>query len=156
MKTLIRNKNFWVMLVGDIALLGISYVLAYGLRFEFHIPQNYIALLKKSIIPVVISKLLFFYWFKLYRGMWRYTSIADLLNIIKAVFTSTMVVIVAILMFQRFEGYPRSVFVIDAILTLIFISGFRLVVRLFFAANGNPLTFVRKNGRHKGRKLLII
>jgi FlaA1/EpsC-like NDP-sugar epimerase len=156
MKTLIRNKNFWVMLVGDIALLGISYVLAYGLRFEFHIPQNYIALLKKSIIPVVISKLLFFYWFKLYRGMWRYTSIADLLNIIKAVFTSTMVVMVAILMFHRFEGYPRSVFVIDAILTLTFISGFRLAVRLVFATNGNPLPFMKKNGYHRDRRLLII
>lgn len=144
------------MLVGDIALLGISYVLAYGLRFEFHIPQNYIALLKKSIIPVVISKLLFFYWFKLYRGMWRYTSIADLLNIIKAVFISTMVVMVAILMFHRFEGYPRSVFVIDAILTLIFISGFRLAVRLVFAANGNPLPLMKKNGYHRDRRLLII
>ncbi len=144
------------MLVGDIALLGISYVLAYGLRFEFHIPQNYIALLKKSIIPVVISKLLFFYWFKLYRGMWRYTSIADLLNIIKAVFTSTMVVMVAILMFHRFEGYPRSVFVIDAILTLTFISGFRLAVRLVFATNGNPLPFMKKNGYHRDRRLLII
>lgn len=156
MQALIRNKNFWLMLVGDITLLGISYVLAYGLRFEFHVPPNYIALLKKSIIPVVISKLLFFYWFKLYRGMWRYTSIADLLNIIKAVFTSTMVVMVAILMFHRFEGYPRSVFVIDAILTLIFISGFRLAVRLVFATNGNPLPFMKKNGHNRDRRLLII
>ncbi len=152
----LRNKNFWLMLVGDIILLGISYILAYALRFEFHVTPNYIALLQKSIIPVVISKLLVFYWFKLYKGMWRYTSIADLLNIIRAVFTSTMVIMVAILMFHRFEGYPRSVFVIDAILTLIFISGFRLVVRLFFAANGNPLTFVRKNGYHRDRKLLMI
>ncbi|MDD5450305.1 MAG: nucleoside-diphosphate sugar epimerase/dehydratase [Desulfovibrionales bacterium] len=156
MKVLLRNKNFWVMLAGDIALLGISYVLAYALRFEFHIPQDYMVILKKSIIPVVISKLLFFYWFKLYRGMWRYTSIADLLNIIKAVSISTMVVMVSILMFHRFQGYPRSVFVIDAILTLIFISGFRLAVRLLFVTDGHSLTIIRRNGQQKGRRLLII
>ena len=45
---------------------------------------------------------------------------------------------------------------IDAVLTLIFISGFRLAVRLFFISDHNPLTIFHKNSEEKGRRLLII
>ncbi len=150
------NKNLWFMMGGDIVLLAASHVLAYLLRFEFSLSSLDSSILKRSIIPIVACKLIFFYWFKLYRGMWRYTSIADLINIIKATGVSTMTIMAAILILYRFQGYPRSVFLIDAVLTLIFISGFRLGVRLFFAASPNPLNIFRKDSEEKGRRLLII
>ncbi|MFH1148742.1 MAG: nucleoside-diphosphate sugar epimerase/dehydratase [Pseudomonadota bacterium] len=155
MKTLLR-KNVWMMPAGDVVLLGLSYVLAYALRFEFQVPPAFASVLKRSIIPIVMCKLLFFCGFKLYRGMWRYTSIADLLNIVKAVFSSTMFIIVVILMFHRFEGYPRSVFLIDAVFTLIFVSGARLTIRLLFEANRGPLTILRQNAGERERRLLVI
>jgi FlaA1/EpsC-like NDP-sugar epimerase len=150
------NKNLWFMVGGDIVVLAASHVLAYLLRFEFSLSSFDISILKRSIIPSVGCKLIFFYWFKLYRGMWRYTSIADLINIIKATGVSTMTIMAAILILYRFQGYPRSVFLIDAVLTLIFISGFRLGVRLFFATSPNPLNIFRKDSEEKGRRLLII
>lgn len=157
-KTMKRNINLWIMVSGDIVLLMTAYVLSFLLRFEFHLSSAELSIFGKSVIPIVACKLLFFYWFKLYRGMWRYTSITDLLNIIKAVLTSTLVIIATILMLQRFEGYPRSIFVIDAVLTLIFISGFRLAVRLFFATSHKHSlsAFLGKNSGEKGQKLLII
>jgi FlaA1/EpsC-like NDP-sugar epimerase len=65
--------------------------------------------------------------------MYRYTSIADLFNIIKAATISSLV-IVAFLLFgpRRFIGFSRSVFIVDWCLTIFFISGFRLSVRLYF------------------------
>jgi hypothetical protein len=66
------------------------------------------------IIPV---KLFIFFTFKLYRGMWRYTSVKDLTNLIKATFVSSGLIILAILYLHQFYGYTRSVFVIDAFLT---------------------------------------
>jgi len=150
------NKNFWVMLTGDVFLLVAAYVLSYLLRFEFSLSTIDLAVLKKSIIPIVACKLIFFYWFKLYRGMWRYTSISDLINIIKATLVSSATIIAGILILFRFQGFPRSVFVIDAVLTLIFISGFRLIVRLFFTSDHNSLTIFHKNSEEKGLRLLII
>jgi len=64
--------------------------------------------------------------------MWRYTSISDLLNIIKAVSLSTLVVVSFILFGTRFEGFSRSVFIIDWCFTILLISGFRLSVRYYF------------------------
>lgn len=156
LKAMRWNKNFWIMVSADIVLLVSAYVLSYLLRFEFQLSSLEAAVFKKSIFPIVACKLIFFYWFKLYRGMWRYTSISDLINIIKATLTSSATIITGILILYRFQGFPRSVFVIDAVLTLIFISGFRLAVRLFFISDHNPLSIFHKNSEEKGLRLLII
>jgi FlaA1/EpsC-like NDP-sugar epimerase len=81
---------------------------------------------------VIVTKIACLYFFDLYRGMWRYTSISDLLNIIKAALTSSLLITIFIAFKMRFIGYPRSVFIIDCFLTILFIAGFRLLVRLFF------------------------
>lgn len=155
LKSIISNKNFWLMAGGDIVLLIAAYVLSYLLRFEFTLSTLDLDILKKSVFPIVACKIIFFYWFKLYRGMWRYTSISDLINIIKATLVSSATIIAGILILFRFQGFPRSIFIIDAVLTLIFISGFRLVVRLCLSSNYSLNVFNNKFEK-KGRRLLII
>ena len=84
------------------------------------------------LLPVVMTiKMVTFYFFDLYRGMWRYTSIADLFNIIKAAVTGSLIMIVIILFVHHFEGFSRSVFIIDGGLTVFFIGGFRLGIRIY-------------------------
>ncbi|MBJ7517443.1 MAG: polysaccharide biosynthesis protein, partial [Stenotrophomonas sp.] len=46
----------------------------------------------------------------LYRGLWRFASVADLINIFKASFIG-LVAIVLTLMWKRFDGVPMSVLV---------------------------------------------
>ncbi len=65
--------------------------------------------------------------------MWRYTSLNDLINIVKASTISTFCIIVLILYINRFENVSRSVFIIDWCLTIIFIIGLRVFTRLCFA-----------------------
>jgi len=115
---------------------------------------------------VLIIKIGCFYFFDLYRGMWRYTSIADLLNIIKASSISTLIIICLILFSRtRFVGFPRSVFIMDWCFTILLISGYRLCIRLYFERISNDLTssiptrqvltmFFKKMGETK--RLLII
>jgi FlaA1/EpsC-like NDP-sugar epimerase len=85
---------------------------------------------------VLIAKFVCFYYFDLYRGMWRYTSVADLTNIIKAVSVSTLLIFCFFLLKYRFVGFSRSIFLIDWCLTILFVSGFRLVVRIVFETAG--------------------
>jgi len=65
--------------------------------------------------------------------MWRFTSVADLLNIIKAT-TISFFLIICLILFSpaRFLGFSRSVFVIDWCFTILLIAGFRLSVRIYF------------------------
>ena len=134
-------KNFFIVFFADILLLTISLFLAYLIRFDFHLPQPHSLLLYQILPFVLITKIVSFYFFDLYRGMWRYTSIADLLNIIKASSVSSLVIICLILFsHSRFIGFPRSVFVMDWCFTILLISGYRLCIRLYYERMSNDKT----------------
>ena len=163
MKTM--HRNLFIIVIADILLIAASITGAYLIRFEFVIPSVYLLTLYKILPWLVAVKLLSFYIFSLYRGMWRYTSILDLLNIIKAASLSSMVFIVFILFKTRFTGFSRSIFIIDWALTILLISGFRISVRLFFEkvnidefSPSAILTMIKSlsNNRKGNKKLIII
>ena len=126
------NKNFLIIFIVDVLLLAAALYDAFLIRFEFSIPPYYLDLFLRMLPYVIVTKIACLYFFDLYRGMWRYTSISDLLNIIKAATASSLLITLFIAFKMRFIGYPRSVFIIDCFLTILFIAGFRLLVRLFF------------------------
>ena len=149
------KKNLSILIVTDIVLIVISYVLAYIVRFEGSLSSAEILTIKNTILPIVACKLLIFYYFNLYSGMWRYTSIFDLMNVIKSVFASTLIIVTCILMYSSFKGFSRSVFIIDALFSLIFIAGIRVLIRmtLLTTQHTTPSMTNNKNGH---RKLMII
>jgi len=141
MKSKLFYKNFYAVLGIDLLLFALSFLAAHLVRFEFQIPQYIIEGFSRILPIVLLVKLLCFYFFDLYRGMWRFTSIADLLNIIKASSFSSLLIICFILLKYRFIGFSRSVFIIDWCFTILFISGFRLAVRFYFEATGEEQTW---------------
>ena len=129
-----RKLNFWIVLGADILLLAAAHLLAYGIRFEFVIgPREWANIW--AVLPWLLpTKIAIFYFLGLYRGMWRYTGVTDLLNISRASIATGLVVIGGVLLVTRFEGFSRSVFVLDTILTFLFIAGVRFSLRLFYQA----------------------
>jgi len=92
MKRLVKARNFWIIVSVDIFLLCLAYFLSYFIRFEGKIPAGEIANFKNTVWLIIPFKLLVFFKFNLYRGMWRYTGVNDLLNLIKATFVSSTVI----------------------------------------------------------------
>ena len=90
-------KNFFIILGADSLLLSASLYAANLVRFDFAMPSIFLLIFKKMLPYVLIVKIACFYFFDLYRGMWRYTSIADLINIIKASTISTLLIMCFIL-----------------------------------------------------------
>ena len=119
------------MFVADALLVGLSFYLAYLLRFDGGIPSSYLDAFFKTILWVVPVKLASLVFFGLYKGMWRYTGIYDLENLIKACVFSSAIIVSVLVVKVRFEGFPRSVFAIDLVLTFLFLSGIRVGIRLF-------------------------
>ena len=132
MKTKLLHRNFLVILGSDALLLAVVWYGAHLLRFNFDIPASNFSVMKRAFLFIIAVKIATFYFFDLYRGMWRYTSITDLLNIIKATSISSLLIVSFVLFSIRFKGFARSVFIIDWCLTILFISGLRLSVRLYF------------------------
>lgn len=155
MRNLIRSKNFYLMLILDSGFVIAAYLLAYLLRFEGMIPFQGWGTIKSTIPYILPFKLIIFYYFGLYKGMWRYTSLVDLFNVIKATTTSSALIILAILFIYRFQGFPRSVFIIDGFLTFIFIGGLRVTIRLLLSEQDKGFQSLRQILQLRPEKKLI-
>ncbi len=68
--------------------------------------------------------------FGLYRGIWRFASLPDILRILKSVIIGTALSMALLFLATRAVGVPRSVPIIYAILLIIFLGGSRLFYRL--------------------------
>jgi FlaA1/EpsC-like NDP-sugar epimerase len=124
--------NLFVVLVTDIFLVALSWYSAYELRFNFDVPEDHFGIMVSALPFVLVINILVFYVFDLYRGMWRYTSISDLIKIIKAASVSSLLIVSLIVFTYGFAGFSRATFIIDWFLTIFFIGGYRLGIRLFF------------------------
>jgi FlaA1/EpsC-like NDP-sugar epimerase len=128
---LARNRNFWITFLGDVCLVLLAYYCAYLIRFEGVVPADHQVIYLQTAWWILIMKTGCFFGFDLYRGMWRYFSVHDLINMAKACLLSFVMMIFIILSVYRFEGFSRSVFVIDLLLCVLIIGGFRMTIRLF-------------------------
>ncbi|MBU4132617.1 MAG: polysaccharide biosynthesis protein, partial [Proteobacteria bacterium] len=126
------SRNLLMIVTMDIVLLCTSFYLAHLIRFDFDLPQWAQESFVEMLPYVLAGKIFCFYFFDLYKGMWRYTSLNDLMNIVKASTVASFVLIVFILYKNRFEMISRSVFIIDWCLTVMFLIGLRIFTRLCF------------------------
>ncbi len=153
--SLVRNPKFWFVLSLDIVLICLAIYLSYLVRFEGSPPPR-VTEFHVFLPLLVLIKIPVFYIFGLYRGMWRYTGMSDLINIVKATGISQCVIVLLLLYTTRFDGVSRSVFVLDILFTFLFISGHRIAIRYFYQnSTGTGRLFQQVRGRDKKRLLLI-
>lgn len=124
--------NLLIIFAIDVFLICLSWYGAFFLRFNFSVPVESSGMALRMMPVVVIVKMVVFYFFHVYQGMWRYTSITDLFNIIKGAFLSSLIILSLVLYVHHLQGWPRSVFVIDCFFSILFVSGSRICLRLYF------------------------
>ncbi|KPA12152.1 nucleoside-diphosphate sugar epimerase [Candidatus Magnetomorum sp. HK-1] len=157
MINLFRSRNFYVVFFVDLFLVFLSWCLAFGVRFDLVIPEHYLSVMWRLLPLVIIIKMSIFFYCNLYQGMWRFTSLFDLVNVVKAVITSSILLILFVVVLHRFEGYPRSVFIIDFGLCLIFIGGLRASIRMYYTRNSGMTYFpTLSRAGSTSKRLLII
>jgi len=122
----------YVIALFQAALLTATYYCSFLLRFDFRLNDPYRRAFLVTLPLILLIKLPAFYHFRLFSGWWRYVGMSDLLDIIKAAAVSAPLVCVGVYVFHGFSYYPRSVFVIDAILTVFLVGGTRFAIRAYY------------------------
>ena len=127
----IRNRYLFF---GDIFLSLISVMVSYLVRLELiAIFPTYEASMLWMLGAAALIKPIVYYFFGIYRHIWRYASTRELMLIISAVTTASMVLSGAMIGFfaaRLFVGFPRSVLIIDWLFSMAFIGGTRFVFRV--------------------------
>ncbi|WP_174705673.1 polysaccharide biosynthesis protein [Leptospira kobayashii] len=113
-------RRYWVFPI-DIFFMVLSYFLAHLVRFEdFRFLENKELFFTCTAI-VVISRSVVFFLSGIYKSLWSYASLHDLLEIIKATILSSLVSTIAILFYNRFSQISRMVPILDTLILLGFL-----------------------------------
>ena len=96
------NRNNILLIINDLTVIAVASLLSILIKYDFKIPSDFI----QTISPVLITiyflvKIFWFYVLSLYKGMYRYTSIWDLINIIKANFLSSISILFIFVLVQK-------------------------------------------------------
>jgi UDP-GlcNAc:undecaprenyl-phosphate GlcNAc-1-phosphate transferase len=141
-----KKRVFEVVL--DAFLISFGYWLSHVLRFEGGLYVAVFPLFLRSL-PIAIGSLLLAYFaFGVYRGVWRYTGVPDIVTYSKAVSLGVALSILLIWLQYGFEGYSLSVFAIFWAVCLIFLTGSRLSFRMISE-------ILRRKSMTNGRRVLI-
>lgn len=134
------NTPRWVIILMDLFLSFIALAFAYLIRFDLKADKALIekewAILSKSILLYFGVKLVVFYFFKIHKGLVRYTSTEDIRRIFIAVATSSVLYfILGIIRFNYFDGsylFPTSVLIMEFLACFFLMVGSRFIVKLLY------------------------
>ena len=121
-----KRRIFEVLL--DVALVVVAYYSAYLIRFDVGFEANY-PLFVQSLPYVIAGHVTSFFIVGVYRGVWRYVSVSDLTTYAKGVTLGGFTSVMAVVAIHRFNGYSRSVFIINALLLALLAVGSRASFR---------------------------
>src|SRR5215212_1251966 len=120
--------------VGDGVLAAIAFSVAFRLRFldaAGGIPDRYWTMLTGSVAFVAIGKAIVFRALGLHRKWWRYFQLPDLWPVVRAAAVATGLLVAVFTLAKPYSyNLPRSVIVIDFMLTVLFLGGARLAARM--------------------------
>ena len=124
-----KRRVFEVAL--DVTLIMLSYYGAYVLVFGPASATSGDWQLFLSTLPVVVfAKLATFLGSGMYRGMWRYLGVADVMMFARSVGLSSVFAVTLIVFAFRFEGFSRAVFAVDGMLLMMTLVGSRFAFRI--------------------------
>ncbi len=118
-----------LVVLHDIAAVVAAWLGAYLLRFNLSLPQDYLSAALSTLSWVVPLQAALFWYFGLYRGIWRFASLPDLKRILRAVGVASIATILVLILFRVDAVVPRSVLILDPILLVLIMGGSRFAYR---------------------------
>ena len=106
-----------------------SLLLAYAVRFDLTIPSVYRGRIVELLPAIIVIKLSTFWFFGAFKGWWRYVSMPDLVQIVKANLLGSLIFVVYAVLVYRLDLIPRSVLVLDGIFCFLLVGGIRFATR---------------------------
>ncbi len=142
---IIKSIPRWFVLLLDLFMIAVSLLIAYLLRFNFSLGIHHWNDLKQCIFPFLGLYGFFFYVFRTYSGILKFTSVQDVKRIVKSS-TSVLLIALAFNISLELAGQtswiPNSILLIQYLSGVVFMSAFRIMVRIIYFE-------MSQNGREK-------
>jgi len=127
-----RFKSSWLSLSAfafDALAVTAAWLAAYAIRFNGDVPVTFLHGALHALVWVVLVYAVMFRVFGLYRGMWVFASLPDLVRISKAVGSGALLIMIGAVMLQPSPIIPRSVLIVCPLLLFLVMGGARALYR---------------------------
>ena len=145
-----------VLIIIDTILINFAFLLAFYIRFDGNImgdmAAGYFEVYLRNAFVLTLIKLTLLYVFGLYKSLWKYASIEEVIQIVGASFVTNTGVITYMMMTQ--QRLPRSIYILIFLLDIILIGGVRLSYRM--TRNIRTRNFNQFFGRNIQKRIMII
>jgi FlaA1/EpsC-like NDP-sugar epimerase len=129
MPLLLLRYRLWFIAVFQGCLVVFSLMAAWLLRFDFTLP--YRGVLVAALPVLLLTRLTAVAYFGLLRGWWRFAGMRDGIDILKAVATGSVAFWITTRFVLHMTAFPRTIYVLEAVLTTGMLIGVRLLSRVF-------------------------
>lgn len=137
------------LIIIDAMLINLAFYVAFYIRFEGSLPSQYFPLYLSNAIAITAIKIATFYYFNLYKSLWKYASIEELIQIVVTAAVANTVVLSYLFINQ--VHLPRSIYILVGMLDVLLVGGSRLSYRTFRSVKNSDF---KVNGKHK--RVMII
>ncbi len=124
-----KVKRWLLLVLLDSILVNLSFIIAIYIRFDGFGTGNYLNTYFKYMIPVTLIKITIFYAFNLYKSLWEYASIDELIEVITASLLGSLFSVALLLVLRA--NMSRSVYIMVAMFDMALIGGIRFSYRIF-------------------------
>ncbi|SMB88525.1 NDP-sugar epimerase, includes UDP-GlcNAc-inverting 4,6-dehydratase FlaA1 and capsular polysaccharide biosynthesis protein EpsC [Desulfonispora thiosulfatigenes DSM 11270] len=125
--------RIFLLTIIDAFLIYVAFYMALLVRFDFDIPATNLTGFHSIAIHLVVVAVICFHLFGLYKRVWQYASIGELLIVVVAVGVATTMQVTLAYFFMEGASFPlpRSIFILSCFFTIFLVGGSRLAWRLF-------------------------
>lgn len=113
----------------DLCAVVTAWWAAYLLRFDFNVPSYFMQTGVTILCAALPLYAALFWMFGLYRGLWLFASLPDLIRIAKSSIAGGLLTFVVVVVLSPSPSVPRSVLIVTPVLLLIVMGGARASYR---------------------------
>ena len=115
----------------DVFAIPIAWYLAYWLQYNLRpFPHKFATIYSLSALSILaILQIACYYHFKVYRGLWQFSSLNDVARIIRAVLCAAILVVPILYLTSLLPHIPRSILPLYSMLLITLLCGARLLLR---------------------------
>lgn len=95
--------------IHDLTMVWLCWQVLHRIRYAMLPHEPVFPLWSNEIAVVLLAQGAVFWWMGLYRGLWRFASLPDLWNIVKACALGFLGVVLGLFFYNRFGSTPRAV-----------------------------------------------
>lgn len=117
------------VVIHDLSMVWLAWTAITSFRWSFEMERPELGLFGPEVFLVLVAQGLIFWITGLYKGLWRFASLPDLWNILRAATLGALSIAITLFLYNRLQTVPRTVLLVYPLMLAVLLGLPRLAYR---------------------------